>query len=309
MHQRQVNLKTNEDYLEASEKLGKLYKKGALIDDGSVEVISDKDLRNKIRLEILDQKSLQARGRMLTGWEVNRVYSFHHILEKKRGGWTWAKLLDTVIYGDDYGTNDSFIRVVEIEEDVEIKDYKDIIKAVGKDAYTALSKEESEEEHKDTFNKAMVYRLSREIEEMIDNEATWKDLINIDLKKFKLKDKMTLYGYSDDSDKSKPKEWNYKAFLLETIGFYFHLLDYAMNPLKPRYIVEILEAPREVEFQLKQLFEEGTDLGKMMERSHYFAYLAKEDALIRLGKRERGEEVFADQFSKKKWFKKIKKAL
>lgn len=315
MISKQVHIKTNEEYLEIYGYLKKIL-------DGKSEEEANK-LRNGLAYRGIDKEAIELvryisngrlsigeefdytgvsplvyKGESLNSEEVSKLLHFYDLMKAREEGKEWGELLTTIVYSDDTASNDNFIRVLEIETGESIEGVDDIIKALGGKQVYDMSREEEREEHLDTFHRAMEHRLHTRIEKMLDSGALWEELINIDLSKYNLKDgKLKTFDYKEQGGKS------YEHFLLMVIGFYYSYTDYELIPLKPSYLVRILEAPREIEFKLKALWEDKISF----HGSHgELEYIAKEDGMVRAMKRATGEDVFADNLNRKKVREKLR---
>lgn len=279
---RAVNIKTTEDYLALVRQLDEILKERG--------VAGDEDKKDKVRKELLDSGELKLRGVDITGDEVNEVFRFRRMKKLRDSGKSWLEILNTEAYSDVPESNRFIIDLLEYETGKTIKSGKDILDLIG-DGELWERKTDDKDTLKDLQSVYLVTqeeRLSKKIAEMIDDGKTWKDLISIDLKE---------YGLEEWRSKGPLSYESYEDFLVNEIGYYFHYLDYSIVPLKPSYVVEILEAPRALEFELKKHFERGY----YYQSDGYLdslSYLLREDAEVRVYKRHHGEEVIADTLNK-----------
>lgn len=279
---REVNIKTTEDYLALVRQLDEILKERG--------VAGDEDKEDKVRKELLYSEELKLRGVPIKGFSVNDVFQYRSVKNLRDSGKSWLEILNSEAYSDERTSNSSIVDLLEYESGKTIRSGKDILDLIG-DGELWGRKTDDKDTLKDLQEVYLVTqeeRLSKRIAEMIDDGKTWKDLISIDLKE---------YGLEEWRSKGPLSYESYEDFLVNEIGFYFHLLDYRITPFKPSDIVEILEAPRALEFELKKRFEEGEFFLSGL-YSDSIRYLLKEDAQVRFMKRYSGEELHLDHYNK-----------
>ena len=278
---RKVRIKTIEDYLTLIRQLEEILKERG--------VTGDKEKEDEVRRELLNSEELKLNGVPIRSDSVNDVFQYRNVKNLRDNGKSWLEILNSEAYSDDRTSNSSIIDLLEYETGKTIRSGKDILDLIGdgelwgRDTKDKDTLKDLQEVHLVTQEE----RLARKIKEMIDDGKTWKDLISIDLKE---------YGLEEWRSEGPLSHKNYRDFLINQIGFYFHLLDYRITPFKPSDIVKIIEAPRAVEFELKRNFEEG----EFFWTDSYIEsvrYLLKEDAQVRLVKRQKGEKLRIEEYN------------
>ena len=279
---REVQLITNEDYLEAYKQLKELWNDAEMPEEGY-----PKEYQEMVYQWVKREASIPItiRGESLSPNHIVDLSYFYQIMQLRERGIEWNEVLIDRVYPDKGGSSDCFIRVLEIETKRDIKTEEDLQKALGnKKIFKKGSKKSNDSLLLAMFFDALRYRLKTKIKSMIDRGAKWEDLIKISPKEAGLKELVSKEDY--------PEALN--ILILYAIGSYFKLSDYNINPFKPKYIIEALEAPREVEFKLKAIYEDNFNFEGM----GTLEYLVKQDADLRFYKRNRGEEVLDDKLSK-----------
>ena len=103
---------------------------------------------------------------------------------------TLLEAYSKVVYSDGPSSCCAFVGKVEDLNNVEIKDYKQLLKLAGMDSESPEDNKEAEE----TFILAMEHRLASHVAKIIREGGKWKDLMAIDLKDFNLTDSWRISG-------------------------------------------------------------------------------------------------------------------